>query len=234
MAHLLTARLPIILVDDGSDSVCAKVLQKLASDDPGTEIIRLPTNRGKGGALKAGLREAKTQGFSHALQIDADGQHATEDVARFLAMGKNKPAALICGCPIYDSSVPAHRYYARYLTHIWVWINSLSLAVKDSMCGFRLYPLKETVALIDEQAMGNRMEFESEIAVHWVWCGGEVINLPTQVSYPVDGISHFSPWRDNLAISKMHATLFFGMLRRLPRLVARKLTKRKLRPLQTD
>ncbi|MBV1932772.1 MAG: glycosyltransferase family 2 protein, partial [Porticoccaceae bacterium] len=127
MAHLLTAQLPIILVDDGSDPVCAKTLQKLASDNPSTEIIRLPTNRGKGGALKVGLKEAEIQGFSHALQIDADGQHATKDVPRFLAMGQNKPAALICGCPIYDISVPAHRYYARYLTHIWVWINSLSL-----------------------------------------------------------------------------------------------------------
>lgn len=95
------------------------------------------------------------------------------------------------------------------------------------MCGFRVYPVKEIIALLKRETTGNRMEFETEIAVRWVWRGGPVINLPTRVSYPEDGVSHFAPWRDNLLISKMHATLFFGMLRRCPRLLSRKLTTQK-------
>ena len=224
VARLQATALPIILVDDGSEPGCAKLLEKLAQADEKVSLVQLPNNLGKGGAVKAGLREAQRLGFSHALQIDADGQHAVADVEQFLVAGRQSPQALICGCPIFDDSVPKHRFYARYLTHVWVWINSLSMAVKDSMCGFRLYPLEAVNSLIDAEPSGNRMEFDSEIMVRWVWRAGQVVNLPTRVSYPIDGVSHFAPWRDNLLISKMHATLFLGMLWRSPKLIWRKLT----------
>ena len=225
LSHLLTENLAIILIDDGSGAECRRVLERLAQSSPLIQLLRLPVNRGKGGALKAGLRAARDRQFSHALQIDADGQHDTADLKRFITTARENPAALICGHPIYDNSVPSLRFYARYLTHIWVWINSLSLAVKDSMCGFRVYPVTAITSLLEQEAMGNRMEFESEIAVRWVWRNGPVINLPTKVAYPEDGVSHFAPWRDNLLISKMHATLFFGMLWRCPRLLCRKFKK---------
>ena len=227
LAHLLSANLAIILIDDGSDTECRTVLERIAQSSPLIQLLRLPVNRGKGGALKAGLRAAQERQFSHALQIDADGQHDMTDLERFIASARENPKALICGHPVYDDSVPALRFYARYLTHIWVWINALSLAVKDSMCGFRVYPLKEIITLLDQESMGNRMEFESEIAVRWVWRDGPVVNLPTNVAYPEGGVSHFAPWRDNLLISKMHATLFFGMLWRSPRLLRRKFSKHK-------
>ncbi len=227
LPHLHASGLPIILIDDGSSQECQQVMSELAAKEPSTTLISLPHNLGKGGALKVGLAQAQAQGFSHALQIDADGQHNSDDIPHFILASRLNPKALICGYPIYDESVPKHRFFARYLTHIWVWINSLSLAVKDSMCGFRLYPIQAIVKLFNEEPTGNRMEFESEIAVRWVWRGGEVINLPTRVSYPLDGLSHFAPWRDNLLISKMHASLFFGMLRRLPLLLGRKLTSSK-------
>ena len=91
------------------------------------------------------------------------------------------------------------------------------------MCGFRVYPLDSTIALIDSgTCKGRRMEFDSEVLVRLHWRGVSIINLPTLVTYPQDGISHFRQWRDNLLISRMHATLFFGMLRRLPGLFWRK------------
>ena len=62
----------------------------------------------------------------------------------------------------------------------------------------------------------------SEVLVRLHWDGVEVRNRPTRVTYPSDGVSHFDLWRDNLRISRMHARLFFGMLWRLPRLLARK------------
>lgn len=217
--------IPILLVNDGSSDRCRERLESLAAAHPRVELLQLPINRGKGGALKAGFRHALQLGFTHALQLDADGQHDVNDADRFLAQSRAHPAAIICGCPIYDDSVPALRFYARYLTHVWIWINCLSLAVKDSMCGFRVYPLAGSVALIDAEATGNRMDFESEIMVRWVWRHGQVVNQPTRVTYPEDGISHFAPWRDNYLISKMHATLFFGMLVRLPRIVWQRLRR---------
>jgi len=50
----------------------------------------------------------------------------------------------------------------------------------------------------------------------------DVINIPTKVNYPYDGVSHFKLWRDNVLISKTHATLFFGMLLRIPQLLNRR------------
>ncbi|MCP3102397.1 glycosyltransferase family 2 protein [Myxococcus sp. K15C18031901] len=212
--------LPCVLVDDGSEPGCARVLDALAAaDTDGLTLVRLPRNEGKGGAMMAGLRAAKAAGFSHALQIDADGQHDTSDIPRFLALAAGAPDTLICGTPVYDASVPKGRLYGRYATHVWVWINTLSFAIRDSMCGFRVYPLTPTVALIDAVRIGKRMDFDVEVLVRLFWRGMVIHNQPTRVRYPTDGISHFDVLWDNVRISGMHARLFFGMLARLPLLL---------------
>jgi len=199
------------------------VLDALAANHPGqVSLLRLSTNQGKGEAVMAGLREAARRGFSHALQIDADGQHDPADIPGFLAEAQAHRDAVICGCPVFDASVPKVRLYGRYATHIWVWINTLSFDIRDSMCGYRVYPLAPTLALMDSTKLGRHMDFDGDILVRLYWRGVEVRNRQTRVTYPLDGISHFNIWRDNLRISRMHATLFFGMLARLPLLVSRK------------
>lgn len=215
--------LACILVDDGSEPGCAAVLQNLAQQQAdAVTLVVLPVNQGKGGAMMAGLREAARQGYSHALQIDADGQHDVRDIPRFLAETAKHPDAVIAGCPIYDASVPKSRLYARYATHVWVWINTLSLDIRDSMCGFRVYPLAPVVAVINGKRLGKRMDFDCEVLVRLHWRGVVIVSLPTRVSYPQDGVSHFKVWLDNVLISRMHAQLFLGMLLRLPRLLWRK------------
>ncbi|RZI60726.1 MAG: glycosyltransferase family 2 protein [Rubrivivax sp.] len=214
--------LPVLLVDDGSEPGCAAVLDALSAADAEVRLLRLAVNQGKGGAMIAGLTEAQRLGFTHALQIDADGQHDVVDLPRFLAEAETFPDHFICGCPVYDASVPKGRLYGRYATHVWVWINTLSFAVKDSMCGFRVYPLAPTVARLTRTRIGRRMDFDVEIAVRLVWDGVRVRNVATRVRYPEDGVSHFRALRDNLLISWMHTRLFFGMLPRLPLLLWRK------------
>lgn len=220
---VLEQKIPCILVDDGSTAECARVLDRLAADHHGEiTLLRQAVNGGKGSAVLCGFRHATSAGYTHALQIDADGQHCVADIPRFLEQARFKPLAVIVGYPIYDESVPLLRFYARYLTHIWVWINTMSLAIKDSMCGFRVYPLPAVMSLMQCYQIGTRMNFDTEIIVRLYWDGVEVVNLPTRVGYPTDGVSHFRAWKDNVLISWMHAKLFFGMLPRLPRLLARK------------
>ena len=215
--------LPCILVDDGSEADCARVLSVLAAADPANVfLVRLVENQGKGGAVMAGLREAGRRGYSHALQIDADGQHNTADIPGFFAEAREYPDAVVTGCPQYDASVPKGRLYGRYATHVWVWINTLSFDIRDSMCGFRVYPLAPLLRLIDSVRVGRRMDFDSEILVRLHWRGVTIRNRETRVTYPLDGVSHFDVLRDNLRISYMHAALFFGMLLRLPLLLLRK------------
>jgi glycosyltransferase involved in cell wall biosynthesis len=215
--------LHVIVVDDGCEPGCARVLDELAvSQGAGMTLVRLALNQGKGGAMMAGLRRAHELGHSHALQIDADGQHDVADIPLLLEQARRHPDAVICGQPVYDESVPKGRLYGRYLTHVWVWINTLSLQIRDSMCGYRVYPLGSVVRLIDSVSLGRRMDFDPEVLVRLHWQGTEVIHLPTRVSYPLDGVSHFKMLQDNVLISRMHARLLAGMLLRLPLLLWRK------------
>ncbi|MGY2488790.1 glycosyltransferase family 2 protein [Cupriavidus sp. CP313] len=225
---ILTHPVPCLLVDDGSNAACAAVLRELAARHDGrTEgrvtLVRLEHNQGKGAAVTAGFEAAWRAGYTHALQIDADGQHDAGCIPAFLDMAQRHPAAMVCGNPVYDASVPRGRLIGRYLTHVWVWVHTLSFAVRDSMCGLRVYPLADVVPLTRAARIGPRMEFDIEILVRLVWRGVRIINIPTPVTYPSDGVSHFRVWRDNLRISWMHTRLFFGMLRRLPALIGRKL-----------
>ncbi|MFA5631141.1 MAG: glycosyltransferase family 2 protein [Porticoccaceae bacterium] len=222
---LLGSGLPVVLVDDGSDALCRALMDTIAAGRGQVHLVRRPANGGKGAAVKDGLRAALALGFSHALQIDADGQHDTVDVEPFIGIARRRPRALVAGYPAYDASVPRHRYYARYATHVWVWINTLSTRIRDAMCGFRVYPLAEACALLDRHPMGSRMEFDVEFIVRWQWAGLPLEQRQTRVTYPEDGISHFRLWRDNVLISGTHARLFLTMLTRLPTLLARRLRR---------
>jgi glycosyltransferase involved in cell wall biosynthesis len=220
---VLEHRLPCIVVDDGSSAQCSELIDVLVSERAGrVTLIRHTINRGKGAAVLTGIRHAAATGHSHALQIDADGQHSVDDIPRFLERAATYPQALIVGCPTYDETVPLLRFYGRYLTHAWVSINTLSRQIKDSMCGFRVYPLPPLVALDRRKKLGSRMSFDIEVLVRLYWDGVEIINVPTPVAYNRDGVSHFRGFLDNALISRAHATLFFGMLLRLPMLIARR------------
>ncbi|QZY93516.1 glycosyltransferase family 2 protein [Pantoea dispersa] len=220
LARLAPFNLPVIVVDDGSD---ARTKQHIAAlDAPQLRVLTLPHNQGKGAAVIAGLRAAAAAGFSHALQLDADGQHQVEDTPRMLAEAERYPHCLISGQPQYDASIPKSRLYGRYITHFWVWVETLSFSLKDSMCGFRVYPLAASLKLCDRRAIGQRMDFDTEIMVRLYWQGTPSRFIRTRVTYPPSGVSHFDALHDNLRISWMHTRLFFGMLPRIPQLLSRR------------
>lgn len=220
---LRASGLPCLLVDDGSEPGCAAALDAMVAANGGwLSLHRRTANGGKGAALMSGFGEAARRGHGHVLQIDADGQHDTGEIARFVAAARAAPEALILGQPRYDQSVPLGRLVGRYATHVWVWINTLSMDIADTMCGFRVYPLAGVSTLLAEERLGSRMDFDTEIVVRLHWRGMRVINLPTPVRYPADGVSHFKLWLDNWLITRMHTRLFFGMLWRLPRLLWRR------------
>jgi hypothetical protein len=224
VATLKPFGLPCFVVDDASGAPSRPVLDALAaSEAQWLTLLRHDVNRGKGAAVITGCDAALAAGFTHAVQIDADGQHAATDIPKLLDLARKHPHALVTGTPIYDQSVPRSRFYGRYVTHVWVWINTLSLRVPDSMCGLRVYPLAVVSSIWRSTRIGQRMDFDTEIIVRMVWAGLEVLGMPTRVTYPADGVSHFDVWRDNVRISSMHARLFVGMLWRSPYLIARRI-----------
>jgi len=215
---------PVFLVDDGSDAGCARALEKLG-ELPQVTLIRHTHNQGKGAAVCTAMRAAFAAGYTHALQVDADGQHTLSDVPQFIEAARASPQAVICGFPVFDASVPKVRLYGRYLTHAMVWLQTLSFEIKDSMCGFRLYPLTAVIKLMQRSKIGPRMDFDTDILVKLFWQGEPLRWLPTRVRYPIDGVSHFRMVLDNLRLTAMHVRLLAGMLLRLPALLGRKVTR---------
>lgn len=209
IAALKAYKLPVIVVDDGSDEASKLILAELER----TEDILLLTraqNGGKGIAMKDGFKFALERGFSHVLQIDADFQHDVALIGEFLKQSRAHPQSIVCANPIYGDDAPRSRVYGRKITNFWVAINTLSLVVKDAMCGFRVYPL-EQLKKAAAKSKTNRMEFDIEILVNAVRQGINVRWIDTYVRYEKGGVSHFKMLRDNALISLMHAKCFFSL-----------------------
>jgi predicted LPLAT superfamily acyltransferase len=229
VAALRANALPVILVDDGSGPATKEVLGKITAHDPQTECLTLPHNCGKGIAAMIGMRRAGDRGFTHALHLDADGQHDLADIPKLLALAQQHPRHLISGLPRYDASVPRLRFYGRYLTHALVWLHTLCLQLRDSMCGLRVYPVAPSLALAARVRLGARMDFDTDIMTRLYWAGTESRFLPTHVRYPEDGVSHFRMLRDNARMAWLHLRLFLGMWPRIPDLLRRNRARRRAR-----
>jgi len=227
LPELVEQGLPLVVVDDASSDQSFAALARLLDEyAPGTRLIRHAANLGKGGAVMTGLRAALDAGFTHALQVDADGQHNPRDIARFRTAAMRHPDSVVCGQPVFDESISKLRFYARYITLSLSWLESLNTDIRDALCGFRLYPLRQIVALLDDSQPGRRMAFDPEILVRALWADIDLLFVPVRVNYPKDGKSHFHYFRDNAEIAWMHARLIFGMLLRLPRLIRRNRSRR--------
>ena len=209
IAALKTYELPVIVVDDGSDEAGKLILAELECTE-GILLLTRAQNGGKGIAMKDGFKFALNRGFSHVLQIDADFQHDAALIGEFLRQSQAHPQSIVCANPIYGEDAPKSRVYGRKITNFWVAINTLSLGVKDAMCGFRVYPL-EQLKKAAAKSKTNRMEFDIEILVNVVRQGINVRWIDTYVRYEKGGVSHFKMLRDNALISLMHAKCFFSL-----------------------
>ena len=218
--------IPCFLINDGSDDETTAVLDELSSRHDGFNVVHRIKNGGKGAAVCDGFAEALKAGFTHGVQIDADGQHTISDIPVFLDVAKANPATVVVGNPVFDKSIPRHRFYFRYLTHVCVWVECLSKAIQDSMCGFRVFPLQATQQVVEKVHIGKRMDFDTEILVRLYWQGMAIRNVKTKVIYHPDGVSHFNLVKDNVRITLMHTRLLFGMLFAMPRLLLRRKMKR--------
>lgn len=204
---LAPLRLPCLVVDDGSDAENRALIDAAADEIPYACAIHREANGGKGAAVMTGIEALAKEGCTHVLQVDADGQHDLRDAPKLIAAAKASPAALVSGRPVYDASAPAGRKFGRLVTQFWVALETLSLDVRDSMCGFRVYPVAPLVALFKKKRPGERMDFDIEVLVRLHWVGVPMVFIPTRVIYPEGGLSHFDYVKDNIRISKMHTRL---------------------------
>jgi glycosyltransferase involved in cell wall biosynthesis len=199
---------PVWVIDDASTD--HSPAEAAAAD----RLIRRPVNGGKGAALLDGLAAAGAAGFTHALTMDADGQHPAAEIPRFMATSEANPAAMILGTPIFGPEAPALRLHGRKLSNWWTRLETAG-AIHDSLFGFRVYPIAPLLAALTRSRHMRRYDLDVEAAVRLAWAGVPAINLPAPVTYPskeAGGVSHFHYLRDNALLTRMHARLLLAML----------------------
>lgn len=217
---------PVWVVVDGSTDGSTAEVQALAAQDPQLRVIVLPRNQGKGAAVLAGLQAAALSGFTHALTMDADGQHPAELIPRFMATSLSQPEAMVLGKPVFGPEAPALRVQGRRVSNAWANMETLGMGVGDSLYGFRVYPVHALIDVMRSTRFMRRFDFDPEAVVRLCWAGVRPINVDAPVRYlaPEEGgVSHFKYLRDNLLLTWMHSRLFAGFVLRLPRLLWRRL-----------
>ena len=220
---------PVWVVVDGSRDGTAEGLRAMAAADPGLRVDVLARNSGKGAAVLHALEAARGQGFSHALTMDADGQHPADLIATFMAASAAHPESMILGRPVFDASAPLLRVRGRRISNAWTNLETLGAGIADSLYGFRVYPIARLVEVMREQTWMRRFDFDTEAVVRLAWRGIRPINIDAPVKYlrpDEGGVSHFRYGRDNALLTWMHARLLLGFALRLPLLVGRRLAGR--------
>jgi glycosyltransferase involved in cell wall biosynthesis len=217
---------PVWVVVDGSTDGTAARLQAMAAADPGLRVEVLPANRGKGAAVLHGLAAARAAGFTHALTMDADGQHPAGLIPAFMQASMARPDAMVLGRPVFDASAPLLRVRGRKVSNWWANLETLGAGIGDSLYGFRVYPVAALEAVMRGQRWMRRFDFDPEAVVRLAWRGVKPLNLDAPVKYlsaDEGGVSHFRYGRDNLLLTWMHTRLMVEFALRLPLLAWRRL-----------
>ena len=215
VAEVLRHWQPVLVVVDGSDDDSAPGLLAWAETEPALSVLVLPRNRGKGAAVLAGAEAARARGFTHALVMDADGQHPAASIAEFMAASQLQPCALVLGRPIFPANIPRERLHGRKLSVGLVRFELLGAGVDDPLFGFRVYPLEPLLAVLGPRHGGRRYDFDTEAAVRLAWAGVPPHNLAAPVRYfsrAEGGVSHFHYLRDNATLVWMHTRLIAELL----------------------
>ncbi|MGH7321641.1 MAG: glycosyltransferase family 2 protein [Candidatus Rokuibacteriota bacterium] len=186
---------PVIVVDDGStDDGGARALASGA-----TRVLRQARRAGKGAALQAGFAEALRMGATAVVTLDGDGQHDATDLPRLVAVARQAPLALVLGDRLADGDgdrMPWLRVGAiRLADRVLSWLTGAP--VRDSQCGFRLYPATLLRAVTLREA---GFVLETEVLVKAVRAGYALVSVPVRRIHPPDRVSRFDAVSDGARI----------------------------------
>ena len=212
----------VIVVDDGSTDQSFEGLWGYQDSNNGLTILTHEKNLGKGAAVITGMSHALQKGFSHAAVFDADGQHYAADLRRFMDQSRLHPEAMILGVPIFDAEAPALRVNGRLVGNWWTNLETLWGGVRDSLYGFRVYPIEASLQVMRSIKGGRRFDFDTQLAVRLYWKGIPPLNLDTPVTYKKrtqGGVTHFKYVRDNLLLVYVHTQLALTAFTMIPRLL---------------
>jgi glycosyltransferase involved in cell wall biosynthesis len=179
----------IVVVDDGSTDETAKVAHAA-----GAIVVRHAHNRGKGTALRTGMARARHQGATHAVTLDADGQHPAAEAVRLAALPAPDEALVLGVRDLVAAGAPRANQRSNAISNYWL-SRFAGRDLRDTQCGLRRYPILTTLVL-GGQAMG--FGYEAEVVLRAALAGLPIVQEPVRVIYPVDAGhgSHFHVVRD--------------------------------------
>lgn len=185
----------VLVVDDGSSDKTAQ-----RARDAGAEVIVHNQNRGKGEAIKTGLRHWLDRQFVHVIILDADGQHLPEEIDRFIAAAASAvgPSFFLgnrmknlTGMPFVRRIV--NRYMSNQISRV------CGQKIPDTQCGFRMLDRQ----LIPELLGGmERFDYETEMLIIASRQGYRIESIPITTVYS-DEVSNIRPVSDTLRFLKL-------------------------------
>lgn len=186
----------VLVVNDGCTDGTTGILRGLSGR---INVLTHPFNYGKGQALMNGLQWAKQEGFRYVITIDSDGQHSPGDIEVFKKRIAEVPDSLLVGARNLNADgMPGKNTFANKFSNFWYKLET-GIPLTDTQSGFRLYPVQKMN--LDNKHYTRGYEFELQAIVFSAWDGINVENVPVNVYYPEDGVSHFKPGRDFLRIT---------------------------------
>ncbi len=204
----------IVIIDDGSNASCAPIFKQVK--ELGGLLVSHPKNKGKGAALKTGIRFAlenfgSQYGF---ITADADGQHSVRDIVKVAEALKANPHALVLGMRDFSSkNVPIKSYLGNKITSL-AFKSATQITCEDTQTGLRGIPAN----LIDTalQTEGLRYEYEYNFLQEAVK-QAELYSVRIEtIYYDKNEQSHFRPIRDSMLIYqrpiKFIGSSFIGFL----------------------
>jgi hypothetical protein len=157
-------QLDVVVVDDGSTDATASLAERA-----GARVLRMPFNLGIGGAVQAGFRYAYEQGYDHMVQVDGDGQHDPQEIAKlFAAMEDERSGDMICGSRFASPTGYVAPISRRTGIHIFAFLLSklLGQPVTDPTSGFRLYN-RRAIAVFARDYPHDYPEVEAVLMLHY-------------------------------------------------------------------
>jgi glycosyltransferase involved in cell wall biosynthesis len=185
----------VVVIDDGSSDNTARCAR-----DAGAEVIVHSQNRGKGEAIKTGLRHWLDRQFIHVIILDSDGQHLPEEIDRFIAAAAQAGSRgfflgnrmnNLTGMPFVRRVV--NRYMSNRISRI------CRQEIPDTQCGFRMLDRQLIPELLEG---GNRFDYETEMLIIASRKGYRIESVPITTVYS-DEVSKIHPARDTIRFFKL-------------------------------
>ncbi len=186
----------VLVVDDGSNDQTAR-----RAREAGAEVIVHSENRGKGEAIKAGLRYWLDRQFTRVVILDSDGQHLPEEIDRFIAAAATaaEPTFFFVGNRMNNPvGMPfirriVNRYMSRQISGL------CGQKIPDTQCGFRMLDRQLIPELLGG---GQRFDYETEMLIVASRKGYRIESVPITTIYS-DEVSKISPVRDAIGFFKL-------------------------------